>query len=339
MAGLPHVHVFMPEVFAPLALWRQDFGFEADSPALMALLARYQRQSVPVSGLERSILHWLGMDVRQQLPWAVLRHQFESGGAYEPPLLCADPVFMRTGIDSVVLDVQPPQLSRDEVERLLLALNTHLAQDGLVLKAFNPQCWYLHRLGDFFTHGLPSTTPLSEAGAGNVFPYLPQSGDKYWAQLFNEIQMLLHTQPVNQRREDAGLPPVNGVWLWGEGEVAATPLQPVAAVYGGGICGQVVAKRVVAHWSSRAVLSTMPDSGDVLVILDQLRIPALNDEPQDWQAALSGLEGFLSELLTEQRAGRCHVTLHDTAGNSWFCQKSGCWLFGGRKVAAWSEFS
>ena len=338
MNDSPHFHVFMPEVFAPLAVWRQDFGFEAESPALMALLAKHQRQSVPVSGLERSILHWLGMDVRKKLPWAVLRHQFEADEVHELPLLCADPVFMRGGVDSVVLDTQPPQLTDEESESLLRALNAHLAQDGLVLKAFNSQRWYLYRLDNSFTHELPVTTPLSEAGAGNVFPYLPQSGDKYWAQLFNEIQMLLHTQPVNQQREAAGLLPVNGVWLWGEGAVDTDPLKPVAAVYGGGVCGQVVAQLVGARWSADVVAGVMPESGDVLVILDQLRFPAINDEPQSWQAALSGVEGFLGELLTEQRAGRCEVTLYDAAGRSWQCRKPGRWLFG-RKMAVWGKFS
>lgn len=339
MTDAPHFHVFMPEVFAPLAVWRQDFGFEPDSPALMALLAKHRRQSVPVSGPERSVLHWAGLDVRKSLPWAVLRHQFESGGMYEPPLLCADPVFMRSGIDSVMLDTQSPQISRDDAESLLVALNAHLAQDGLVLKAFDPQFWYLHRLNDSFAHELPVTTPPGEAGAGNVFPYLPQSGDKYWAQLFNEIQMLLHTQPVNQQRESAGLSPVNGLWLWGEGAVDAAQLRPVAAVYGGGVCGQVVAKLANTGWSAKAVAGVMPESGDVLVILDQLRLAALNDEPEEWQAALCGVEEFLGELLAEQRAGRCAVTLYDAAGGSWACLKPGRWWFGGKKAATWSEFS
>lgn len=337
MTDSPHFHVFMPEVFAPLAVWRQDFGFEADSPALMALLAKHQRRSVPVSGLERSVLHWLGMDALMQLPWAVLRHQFEADGVHELPLLCADPVFMRGGVDSVVLDTQPPQLTDEESEALLRALNAHLAQDGLVLKAFHSQRWYLYRLDDSFIRDLPVTTPLSEAGVGNVFPYLPQSDDKYWAQLFNEIQMLLHTQPVNQQREAAGLPPVNGVWLWGEGAVDTDPLKPVAAVYGGGVCGQVVAKLADTGWVAEAAVGSLPESGDVLVILDQLRLAALNDEPERWQAALSGVEGFLGELLAEQRAGRCEVTLYDAAGGSWACRKPGRWLFG-RKVAGWSEF-
>jgi len=234
--------------------------------------------------------------------------------------------------------MQPPALSREDTEKLLAALNQHLAQDGLVLKAFDPKRWYLYRLDDSFSHDLPVTTPLSEAGAGNVFPYLPQSSDRYWAQLFNELQMLLHTQPVNQRREAEGLPPVNGLWLWGEGSAASTDLKPVSAVYGGGLSGQVIAKRAGSSWSPKAVFGHIAQSGNVVLILDQLIQPAAAEYPEDWQSALSGLDGVFGELLAEQRAGHCDVTLYDAAGNSWLCQQRGRWPFGGRKSAVWGEF-
>lgn len=333
----------MPEVFAPLALWQQDFGFEPDSTALMTLLAKHQHQSVPVSGFERSVLHCFGMDVATRLPWAALRHQFESTGVHEHPLLCADPVFMRSGIDSVTLDLQPPELDDENTTALLATLNQHLAQDGLVLKALHPQRWYLYRLDERFQHDLPLTTPPDETGTGNIFPHLPQSPDKYWMQLFNEIQMLLHTHPLNQARENKGLVPVNGLWFWGEGDADVSALKPVTGVYGGGISGQVIAQAAQTTWSAdmTALLQNMPDSGDTVVILDQLRLAALSDQPQHWQAALSALEADLGDLLAAQRAGRCEVTLYDAAGNSWLCERPGRWLwpFRNRKSAQWGEFT
>jgi len=38
----------------------------------------------------------------------------------------------------------------------------------------------------------------------------------HWHQLFNEIQMLLFSHPVNEAREVRGELPVNSVWLWAE---------------------------------------------------------------------------------------------------------------------------
>lgn len=344
-APLPHLHIFMPEVFAPLALWQQDFGFEPGSAALMTLLAKHQHQSVSVSGLERSVLHWLGMDVAAQLPWAALRHQFESGEMNEhgQPLLCADPVFMRSGIDSVTLDLQPPELDEKSTAALLASLNQHLAQDGLVLKALHPQRWYLYRLDECFQHDLPLTTPLSEVGTANAFPYLPQSADKYWTQLFNEIQMLLYSHPVNQAREGSGLLPVNGLWFWGEGDADVTALKPVTGIYGGGISGQVIAHAAEATWSAEtaALVQNIPGSGDTVVILDQLRLAALSDQPKAWQTTLNALEADLNGLLVAQRAGRCDMTVYDAAGNSWLCGRPGRWPwpFRGRKSASWGDFT
>ena len=54
----------------------------------------------------------------------------------------------------------------------------------------------------------------------NIQPYLPQGGDSvYWRKLLNEIQMLLHTHPVNLQREAAGKLPVNSLWFWGGGQL------------------------------------------------------------------------------------------------------------------------
>jgi len=43
----------------------------------------------------------------------------------------------------------------------------------------------------------------------------------------NELQMLLHEHPVNERRVARGLPPVNSVWLWGIG-IARAPMATVS---------------------------------------------------------------------------------------------------------------
>lgn len=349
MAALPQVHVFIPQLFAPLRLWQQDFAFEAVAPALMALLAKYQQQPLPVSGVERSILHRLGMDVQAGVPWAALRHQFESGGMYAPPLMCADPVCMQSGLDAVTIQAETPLLPVAETGSLLSTLNQHLAQDGLVLKAFHPQRWYLHALDDTFSHPLPETTPLSEVGSGNVFPCLPRSSDKYWAQLFNELQMLLHSHALNQQREARGQQAVNGVWLWGEGQAPPCPTpgslpasgpqgEPctLAAIQGGGLSGEVLAEYMAVRWSAQ------PDAalgeGATLVILDQLQVAAAADQPQLWQAALDGLGAYLEQLLALQRRGDCAVTLYDADGQSWVCLPPGGWFRRGRRAAGWAEF-
>jgi hypothetical protein len=40
--------------------------------------------------------------------------------------------------------------------------------------------------------------------------------------MLTEVQMLLHSQPVNEAREARGEPPLNSVWLWGAGRLPQT---------------------------------------------------------------------------------------------------------------------
>jgi len=37
-----------------------------------------------------------------------------------------------------------------------------------------------------------------------------------WLAMQTEIQMFLHTHPINQAREQQGLPEINGLWLWND---------------------------------------------------------------------------------------------------------------------------
>ncbi|MGB0846684.1 MAG: hypothetical protein ACPGSM_08155 [Thiolinea sp.] len=336
--SVAHHHVFIPGLFAPLTLWQRDFGFQPESPGLMRLLADYQQYQLPVTGLERGLLHHLGCDVAEQLPWSVLRHRFESGGMYQPPLLCADPVHLQSGSDAIVLNPVAPELSPAEAERIITDLNQHLEQDGLILKAFHPQRWYLHQLDERFSHSLPQTTPLPEVGNGNIFPALPQGGDKYWHQLLNEIQMLLHNHSINQAREHSGQLPVNGVWFWGEGDADTDGLRQTTSVQGGGVCGQVIAAAIKTPWQSNinSDIHAMPESGDVLMILDQLQSAVAVDQPQVWQQALDGLSEYFDYLYGVLHSGG-NVSLYDTSGRIFACERVPGWQFWRPKNADWQQ--
>lgn len=335
---MAHYHVFIPGLFSSLALWRKDFGFEPHSPVLMRLLANPARQRIPVKGLERSLLHWLGADVEHHVPWAALRHELESGNMYQSPLLCADPVYLHSGVDRVVLHPEAPGLDREETELLFADLNRHLQQDGLVLKAFSPQRWYLHQLDDTFITPLPVTTPPSEVGGDSIFPSLPRSDERYWHRLMNEIQMLLHDHPVNQMREQNGQVPVKGIWLWGEGDLDKATQVAVVSVQGGGHVGQVVAGLARCTWLEEVQITAQQgDNGDHLVIIDDLRVQAMLDQPEQWQQTLTGMNGVFEQLLEGLNSG-ARVTVYDAEGHGWLCQKTAGWMFWRVKQGEWGWF-
>jgi hypothetical protein len=135
-------------------------------------------------------------------------------------------VHLLTALDHLQLSAPVPlPLEASESGPLLETLNAHLARTGFELRALADGGW-LCRCPD----GLECETvdPCNALGR-NLRELLPSGRDAVRVRsLVNELQMLLHEHPVNERRALRGLPPVNSVWLWGMG----TTREPTAAVQG-----------------------------------------------------------------------------------------------------------
>jgi hypothetical protein len=138
----------------------------------------------------------------------------------------AEPVHLLTAIDHLQLAAPVPVLlEASESGPLLETLNAHLAGTGFELRALDDGGWLCR-----CPEGLECETvdPLDAFGR-NLRELLPTGRDAVRVRsLVNELQMLLHEHPVNERRAARGLPPVNSVWLWGVG----TAHEPTAAVIG-----------------------------------------------------------------------------------------------------------
>jgi hypothetical protein len=65
--------------------------------------------------------------------------------------------------------------------------------------------------------------PAALAGR-NIHDYLPGGPDgARMRSRMNELQMVLHEHPVNERRTSTRAAPVNALWLWGFGTLEAVP--------------------------------------------------------------------------------------------------------------------
>ncbi|RRQ20021.1 hypothetical protein [Thiohalobacter thiocyanaticus] len=184
-------------------------------PALCRLLARADRGRGPRELFEA--LADLGGYPRAALPAARLRYLAETGGMGGPgDLLCADPVHLRADQDRVLLFDADLNVTAGEAHALCEAFNAFEADSGMRLECVTPEHWYLHVPGGIDIE----TTPLQHARGRDIDPLLPRGpGRVRWHALLNEWQMLLFQQPANQQRQQAGRPMINGVWLWGEGEL------------------------------------------------------------------------------------------------------------------------
>lgn len=128
-------------------------------------------------------------------------------------LVCADPIHLQADRDTAkLIPAEMLALSDQESEDLVKAINTFLLADEMVLTRRSDSGWYLS--------GMDASTlesfPPSFLANRNASAFLPDGKDsEQWRRLMTELQMLLHTHPVNEKRVQQGKLPVNSLWFWG----------------------------------------------------------------------------------------------------------------------------
>ena len=274
------------------------------APALCRLLSRADRECGPQDVFEA--LAGLGGYPRGALPAAWLRYLGETGSMGGPgALLCADPVHLRADQDRVRLYDADLNITAGEAAALCEAFNAFEADSGIRLECTTPEHWYLHVPGEL---GI-TTTPMQQARGRDIDPLLPQGRERArWHALLNEWQMLLFQQPVNQQRQQAGRPMVNGLWLWGEGELVdghtevKTLWADAPLVLGMGRHLSVNSRPLPddpAHW----LASIGP--GRHWVYLPELPSPLAYLDLEHWQQAVTELDSaWFRPLLAAVHSGR-----------------------------------
>lgn len=145
-------------------------------------------------------------------------------------IAAADPVCMEPRLDRLFLHAPGPgDVSRQELQQLLDALQESLGDDGAIGFARLDDFAYVRREEALVTAALPA----AQLDGRNPDGHLP-SGDDAAAtlNLVSEIEMTLHEQPVNVERLARGLPPVNSLWLWGGGFAPQKSMEPMPPLFG-----------------------------------------------------------------------------------------------------------
>jgi hypothetical protein len=140
----------------------------------------------------------------------------------------ATPVHLALQRDYFVLD-SIVSLSQEEMSSLAFSLDQHFRQIGFQLEKINNCNSLLLKTSVALN---VKTTPVEEVIGQDTRAYLSQGPDAGKMRVLNnEIEMLLHSHPVNLSREQAGKPIVNSLWLWGEGTHLASPQKDNAVFY------------------------------------------------------------------------------------------------------------
>ena len=237
---MSHIEILVPFALPPAEL-AVDLLRELGLPALAMLLARARR--LPTSadnsrdpdadthdGFARSLPHE-----------AWLAHRFGMATALptcgSPPLAAArmrmlgmhpepgywfmlQPVHYHIARDHLVLtDLRQLALTDADARALFAAAVPAFDEAGLTLCYGTADCWFVradrHR-------DLQTATPDATCGR-NIDIWMPEGESaRAWRKLQNEVQMEWHGHPVNEVRADAGLTPVNSIWLWAGQEWTGT---------------------------------------------------------------------------------------------------------------------
>ncbi|WP_295882456.1 phosphoglycerate mutase [uncultured Thiohalocapsa sp.] len=231
--------------------------------------------------------------------------------------LHADPVHLRPDRDLLRLfDARHLGISQAEADGLVAELNAHFADDGLRVHAPAADRWYL-RCG---TPPAMSTTPLAQVTGQHIDPYLPTGADaSRWGALMSEAQMLLFQSPVNQAREAAGRPAVNGLWCWGGGRWRVPSTPPDLAVGSTPLLRGLAAAGDAAHRPQPgADVGTLLSGADgrLLVVWDALEEALADRDVAAWAGAVERLEQWLAPLPAALRRGACgELRLHACDGH------------------------
>lgn len=185
-------------------------------PNLQRLLARLQPGAPDAADEltlspphERTLARALGWTVTDgRLPFAA--REAQALGLADAAWAWLTPVHLHVGTEQFTM-TDPATLQLDELasRELLDAIRPLLESEGFTLHPVAPQRWLAaHPMFDEL-----ATASLDRVIGRNVDPWLPdQRAARLLRRLQNEVQMLLYTHPLNDRREAAGLTTVNSFW-------------------------------------------------------------------------------------------------------------------------------
>ena len=186
-------------------------------PAAEWVVARGDRTPGPPASWRQWLLDdaGLGENLLERFPAGPCAHAAWTGGSARGTWACAAPVHLLTAIDHLQLaDPVPLPLETGESAALLASLEAHLAGTGFRLHSFPGRGWLCECPAGLVC---AAVEPASAIGR-NLRELLPGGRDAARVRaLVNELQMLLHEHPVNERRALRGAPTVNSLWLWGFG--------------------------------------------------------------------------------------------------------------------------
>ena len=276
----------------------------AGSPLLGLWLSRGDRQPDARPGREASLRERFEF-IGTGLPAAALTRSLDADDAAQAQWVRADPAHVAVDAVAVrLLACGDLGLTREESDEFARALRPLFGDAGFPLEPTRPERWYLRCPAGA---RLPRFADPADVLGADLLGHLPAGhNEKQWRHLLNEAQVILHNHPLNARRAQRGLPPVNSVWFWGAGTLPEWVRTPYGRVFSDD--ATVLALARLAHVANAPVdpRAIFDDAADA-TLLDL--VAARDARESAWFApiveALRG--GRLAELRLRFESGQAVV--------------------------------
>lgn len=288
----------------PPAEFAADLIRSAQAPALAALVSRSGTHAYHAFDVDSRVLPhegWLAQHLVAAGAGAPLAAAVMQGyGAAQPAghWFLMHPVHVQAARNHLVLqDRRALQLGEAESRALFDAVHPFFAEDGKQLVYGDAQTWFM-RADDWA--GLATASPDAAAGS-NMAAWMP-AGDaaRSFRRLQNEVQMLWHSHPVNEARQERGLPAVNSFWLWAGATAPAAAAPNLATVH-------------APDWMAALAPAALRDAGPEQLlaaeggtaVLCHLLPAGLSGDWSEWLLGMQALDkDWFAPMLAALRTGK-----------------------------------
>lgn len=301
----PILHLYTPGVLDALSEAEAATAAIPDVPAMERFLSRAHVEPAAAERLDAMLLAAFGVAPGTGVaPFAYLGDRGVPRGRY---CMRADPVYLQADQDRLLLFAGDGLDVRDaEAQQLAALVNDHFQDRGWRFEAVTPERWYLCLEQAPDVH----TVPLDQVVGRDINARLPGGPHgSHWRAALNEVQMLLHENPMNQQRQQRGALPINSVWFWGGGCLPAGG----NARWAGVGSDESLALGLASHGGSHhaalppglAVWLQGAGPGPHLMVSERLRRSLASAQLQEWRDGVLALErDWLAPALEELRRGR-----------------------------------
>lgn len=265
-------------------LWLPALAHFAATGPVRTLLRRAEQRPGGASGFLAGLRDYFP-DIDTPLPAGALTREFIAHDAGDALWLAADPAWARPDINGIrLMACGHLQLDMAQAQALATPLLPVFAEAGMQLQVSTPEHWHVRLPADTV---LPEFSAPEQGMGEDLSQHMPQGpAGKRWRLLLNDVQVMLHQNPLNAARHAHRMVPVNTLWLWGGGRLPELVRTELRGVVSDDVVLSAVAQRARLEPQSRTAANIAHVSAGRLIDLQDV---AAGEVEAHWWPALEPL--------------------------------------------------